>query len=340
MPTIQDVAKAAGVSIATVSRVINSPATVSVDKVKRVKSAIDELNYYPNSSGRNLRRSATKTLLMICAATISDVLDGAYEAAARQGYRIVATYADRRQLAKGMSYFNELFMGNVDGAILFSALRSDENLAKLCQTVPIVQCSSFLDLPNASSVSTDEEAAAYDAVTHLLETGKRRIGLITQENLPGAEDSYYIRRERGYCRALADAGIPIRQEMIFRTPGGVKNGYYAGKQLLKDKADGIFGVQDTFAYGALVAAQRMGLSIPEQVGIVGIDNTGISQLSDPGLTTVQQSFYEMGQVAVNMLIEQIRGEMDVKRNVYLQHRLLVRGSTVRGRSDGEEEGAR
>jgi LacI family repressor for deo operon, udp, cdd, tsx, nupC, and nupG len=338
MPTIQDVAKAAGVSIATVSRVINSPATVSTDKVKRVKSAIEELNYYPNSSGRNLRRSETKTLLMICAATISDVLDGAYEAAARQGYRIVATYADRRQLARGMSYFNELFMGNVDGAILFSALRSDESLVRLCQTVPIVQCSSFLDLPNASSVSTDEEAAAYDAVSHLIETGKRRIGIITQEIMPGAEDSYYTRRERGYRRALMDAGLPVKPERMVRVPGGVQNGYSAGRQLLSEqKVDGIFGVQDTLAFGALVAAQRLGLSIPEQVGIVGIDNTGFSQLSDPGLTTVEQSFHEMGQVAVNMLIEQIRGEMEVKRNVYLQHRLLVRGSTVRGRSDGEAE---
>lgn len=328
MATIEDVAKRAGVSVATVSRVINGTGVVSAKRAESVRSAVEELDFRPNASGRNLRRGETKTLLVICSVAINEVLNGIYDAAKGLGYRVIVNYISRSR-EQATSYFDEFFTGNVDGALLFGPFYDGTELTKIARRIPMVQCCGYLDIPNAFRVSIDEEKASYDITRHLIDQGRRRIGLITLD-MPGITEGFFIKREQGYRRALAESGIPYDPSIVKKCTTGYHNGYEIGKSFveMEQKVDALFSVQDIMAYGALQAILDAGLSVPGDIAVAGFDDIEIAQLSRPPITTISQPFYELGSVAARMLVSLIKGEVTTGEDLYLPHELIVRGSTV------------
>jgi LacI family repressor for deo operon, udp, cdd, tsx, nupC, and nupG len=327
--TIEDVARRAGVSVATVSRVINGSGTVSAERAALVRAAIEEMDYRPNSSGRNLRRAETKTLLVICSVALDDVLNGIHDAAGELGYRVVVNYIGRSR-ERMASYFDALFYGNVDGALLYSAFYNDNDLIKLSRTIPVVQCCSYLEIPNAFRVSIDEEKAAYDVTTHLIMLGCRRIGLASPD-LPGAQEAFPAKRERGYRRALAEHGITYDPSIVLRCVTSYDKAYRIGQRFaaLEKPVDALFCLQDILAVGVLQALKDAGISVPRDMALAGFDNFELSRLCRPRLTTISQPFYELGSVAAKMLVSRIRGEVATGQDVYLRHELIVRESSIR-----------
>lgn len=329
MATIEDVAKRAGVSVATVSRVINGTGVVSDERAAQVRAAIEELDYRPNTSGRNLRRGETRTLLVICAVALEPVLGGIHDAAEELGYRVVVNYIGRKR-EKSAPYFNEMFYGNVDGAILYSAFYNDPELFKIARTLPVVQCCSFLDIPNAFRVSIDEERAGYDMTMHLIGQGFRRIGLATLD-LPGVAESFAGKRERGYRRALEQSGLPYDQALVLNCHTGYETSLALGRQFaaMANRPDAVFCVQDILAMGVIQALRDGGLSVPGDVAVAGFDDLEVATLCRPRLTTIAQPFRELGSAATKTLVSLIRGETAAGRDIFLRHELIVRESTTR-----------
>lgn len=328
MATIEDVAKRSGVSVATVSRVINGSGVVSERLSGRVHEAIAELDYRPNFSGRNLRLGETRTLLVICSVALDVVLDGVYAAADELGYRVIVHYIGGARQRR--AYIDEWFYGNVDGAILYSAFFPDEELTKISRTLPLVQLCGYLDLPNAFRVSIDEERAAYDMTDLLLRRGFRRIGLATAD-IPGAQETFYHKRERGYRQALRDHGMPCDESLVLRSATGFEYGLELGRRFagLSYPPDCIFCVQDILAMGVVRALQDAGLRVPEDVAVAGFDDLDIAALCRPLLTTVAQPFASMGDAAVRLLVSQLHGENAAGQQVFLWHELIERESTKR-----------
>lgn len=328
VPTIEDVAIRAGVSVATVSRVLNNSHMVSSQKVERVLAAVKELNYQPNALGRSLRRSESKVILVVCPVVNDEVLQGIHDAAKELEYGVIINYVGpKRDLIA--PYFENFHFGYVDGAILFGAFYRSMELKKIAEQLPIVQCCGHMDLPNSFRVSIDDEKAAYDMTSHIISTGKKKIGLITLD-YKDIDEPVFSKREKGYKQALADNNIPFDPELRKVTFTSFESGYETCNQLLEqnNRPDAIFCVTDMLAFSAIRAIQDAGLSVPRDIAVGGFDNREITEICNPKITTIAQPFYEMGQVAFSMLVSKIKGDITVGRKVMMNHELIIRGSTV------------
>lgn len=328
MANIDDVAALAGVSSATVSRVLNQSDRVSPKTTKRVNDAIAKLEYVPNPFGRNLRRAETRRLTVICPIIIDDLLAGMYEEAGNLGYRLTINYITRTRdrIASYVETFNCDF---TDGAILYSVFYNQDEVNRLASHLPIVQCMSYFDIANCCKVSIDEKKAAFEATSHLIELGKKHIGLIMLET-PGVENSYRDRRMAGYRQALEANGIPFDPDLVRFGLNSLEMGYNLAGELLAQKKplDAIFAVQDTLAFGAMKRVQDAGLRVPDDIAIVGFDDFDISSFSNPRITSIRLPYHEMGRLAVQTLVGVLQGEISEGRNIELKHELVKRESTI------------
>jgi len=329
MVTIQDVAKAAGVSVATVSRVLNNHPSVSEKTRKKVQKVIEELNYQPNLLGRNLRRSETKMILVllqnIANPFYSKVIKGIEDVGHRNGYYITICNTDSDPDKENV-YLKLLKNRLVDGVIFLAPIISDEELTEIGKNYSVVQCCEYKELAEVSSVSIDNEAAAYKATQHLINQGHKRIGMIN--GISGFISETL--REKGYKRALQEAGIQIDPGLIIKESYGYKGGQRAAKYFLsiEKRPTAIFAVSDIIAIGAIKEIKDNGLSVPDDIAVVGFDDTGIASMYDPPLTTVAQPRYDLGRVAMEIMLERIKNNEAESRRVFLEHNLIIRESTV------------
>ncbi|MBP2643537.1 MAG: transcriptional regulator, LacI family [Firmicutes bacterium] len=328
MVTIADVAAMAGVSVATVSRVLNNSYIVSPEKRARVTEAIEALNYKPNVYGRNLRRTESKLILVVCSTVIEEIMNGIQDTAKDLGYDIVLNYTGSRK--KSLDSIKFLQNGLVDGVIYSNLFFADEELINISRQFPVVQCGELLDIPNSFLVSNRDEEAAYNIVHHLISQGKKRIGLVT---LSDAEASCHFskEREKGYIRALTDFNIPYDPELIRRGDMSFEYGLEAANYFLqmKNRPDAIFCVQDIPAVGCINAIKSAGVAIPDDIAVAGFDNVELAEMCDPPLTTVAQPFYEIGRETMRTLVSLIKGEITIGRHILLDSELIIRGSTVK-----------
>jgi LacI family repressor for deo operon, udp, cdd, tsx, nupC, and nupG len=326
MATIDDVAKLAGVSVATVSRVLNNNYTVGQKNRDKVLEAVQILNYQPNAFGRNLRRSETKMVLVVCTSVIEQAMNGINDTAKELGYDVILSYTHSN--GKGNNSIKFLENGLVDGVIFLNMIFKDEELINISKQYPVVQCGEYVDIPNAYLVSTNDERAAYEMVNHLINTGKRRIGYIAYDAF-GMNPYFSREREKGYKQALADNNIPFDPELIKSADRSYKSGVIAATRYLelKNRPDAVFCSRDNLAIACINTFETAGLAVPGDIAIAGFDNNEIAEMCSPALTTVAQSFYEMGCETMRMLIAQIKGEITVGRRVYINHKLVVRAST-------------
>ncbi|RLL40578.1 LacI family transcriptional regulator [Oceanobacillus piezotolerans] len=327
MATIQEVAKKAGVSTATVSRVLNNSESVKEKTRIRVEQAIRELNYEPSVLGRNLRNSESRLLLVLIPSIsnpfYTEIINGIEDTAISRGYNILLCETDSNPKREAI-YFNMIRNRLADGIILMDPTVNRKNLYDLASRHPIVQCSEFDERGEISYVTIDNELAAYQAVKHLIKLGNKKIALINTD-----EKFLYAReRRRGYEKALKEFDLPINSKWIRETERvHFEGGQQAMRSLLNelDKPNAVFSVSDVLAIGALKEIQLQGLKVPEEIAVVGFDKISFSNMTNPTLTTIAQPMYKMGCMSATMIINKIRGK-EVE-SLILDHELIIREST-------------
>jgi len=328
------VARVAGVSVATISRVINKKAGVSELAAAKVAKAIEELDYQPSLLGKNLRRSHTK-LVIVFIPTISNtffskVVLGMEAKAHENDYNIIICDT-RSEKAIEHKYIELIRNRFVDGAIFLSSSLESAEMIKLSQNYPIVQCCEFNDDIDVPCVSIDNEKAAYEITKHLIKLGHKKIALITADDKLNASSMYHSARlrEQGYKRALSESKIRANEEYIKRGKYNFKSGQLAMNELLELKSapTAVFAVADTIAIGALKACRGKGLEVPKDVAIAGFDDISFSTMVEPPLTTIAQPQFDLGYKAMELLIERIGSGTPQRRKVILEHELVIRGTT-------------
>ncbi|MFD1362073.1 LacI family DNA-binding transcriptional regulator [Lentibacillus salinarum] len=327
MSTIQEVAKYAGVSVATVSRVINKSDTVTEKTRLRVEKIIEELNYEPSALGRNLRTSESRLLLVLLPSIsnpfYSEIINGIQDTVISQGYNILLCETDSNPEREAI-YFNMLRNRLADGIISMDPTVNKDKLIELAANYPIVHCSEYDEDGTVAHVTINNELAAYQAVRHLIKLGQKNIALINTD-----ETFLYAReRRRGYEKALLEFGLPIRKEWIYHADKlEFQRGQQAVRKLFQqdDKPTAFFAVSDIYAIGALKEINAKGLRVPDDIALVGFDKISFSNMTYPTLTTVAQPMYRMGCTAADMIINKICGK-EVE-SIILDHELVIREST-------------
>ncbi|WP_099353684.1 LacI family DNA-binding transcriptional regulator [Fredinandcohnia onubensis] len=328
MANIQQVAQKAGVSVATVSRVLNNATSVSPKTRLKVENAIKDLNYEPSMLGRNLRNSESRLLLVLLPSIsnpfYTEIINGIQNTAITNNYNILLCETDSNPQRENI-YFNMIKNKLADGVISMDPTVNMNKLNELAENYSVILCSEYEEGGSIPYVTIDNELAAYQAVKHLIKLGHERIALINSD-----EKFLYARQRRnGYERALKEFNLPIRDEWIYHTKElEFQNGVQAMRVMyqLAEKPTAVFAVSDTLAIGALKGINGNGLHVPNDIALVGFDNISFSNMTNPTLTTISQPMYKMGSIAANMLISSIQGEK--VESVVLDHELIIRESTM------------
>jgi LacI family transcriptional regulator len=324
--TINDVARKAAVSVATVSKVINGRYGVAADTIQRVQSAIDELGYEASLAAQSLRNHKTNVIGVLVAdfePFSSEVLKGAADAIRGTGFELVVYSAGGRvgeHVGWERRYLSRLSGTLIDGAILVTPTVTDVSYG-----APIVAIDPHTGPSEMPTVDSDNWDGAHLGVTHLLELGHRRIGMITgRPDLQSAQ-----LREGGYRDALGAAGVPVDEELIQLGAYEPDVAREAARRLLTlpDRPTAIFAANDLSAITAIEAAAELGLRVPDDLSLVGFDNVPESALATPPLTTVEQPIRQMGQRAMDLLVRLIRQQPVETNHVRLSTRLVRRQST-------------
>lgn len=329
-PTIRDVARHAGVSHQTVSRVINGSEDVLPETRALVEAAIEEMGYRPSAIARSMARGSTHTLAIISPNltdyTFASVIEGAEVQARQHGYFVMSASASDPKAFREL--VDELVgHGRVDGLIVINPY-ADDRFKLMPRDFPLVFVGARSHDENICSISLDDERVAYEATRHLLSLGHTQIALVTG---PMTEDCSQDRTE-GYRRALSEAGIPFNESIVFEGDWSASSGQAALLALLEQGTTptAVFAQNDRMAMGVLRAARDANLQVPGQLSVIGVDDMPLSSYFDPPLTTMRQDMPQIGQEAIRMLMNIIQ-----KKNVDLQGikfpaQLVIRQSTGKG----------
>ena len=324
--SIQKIARLAGVSVATVSRVLNNSDTVKAKNRERVLQAIKESNYQPNLLARQLR-TARSNMLLVMVSNIAnpfcaEVVKGIEEEAEKNGYRILLCNSGS-DLARSTSGLQLLSGKMVDGIITMNALSSLPELTTMIGDAPWVQCAEYADTGSISCVGINDVEAAQGAVSRLADSGRRRIALINHDH------SYRNARlrERGYKSVLHVHGLAY-QQVTYAQDLSAAAGKRAMEQLLSqdEKPDAVFAVSDSLAAGALRAIAQAGLRVPEDIAVIGFDGTELAEVVSPQLTTVEQPSRAIGRTAVSLLMKRIDDPDAAVERVMMDWRVIDRAS--------------
>lgn len=316
MPTTMlDVARLAGVSTATVSRVLNNPEVVNEDTRCRVMDAIQQLDYKINVAARRLRTNQTRLIAVviptIAEPAINQVVEAVEDAAIEQGYTLLL--CSTRGDAEREQWYIDLLTQQmaVDGVLYVSPRAAPEDVARLAQgPAPLVLCNYTIDDPAVPSVWIDHVSSTYQVTRYLIELGHRRITLL---NLAAPFYQPARMRRRGYEQALAELGLepdPARITEIRQPTYDTDEWREVIDHLLAqpDRPTAIVAFNDEVALEVYAACRAHGLSIPRDLSVTGCDDTLLARHADPPLTTVRIPAYELGRQAMNLLLLRIDGK--------------------------------
>jgi LacI family transcriptional regulator len=326
--SIYDVAREARVSVFTVSAVVNHKSHVGKKLRERVEIAIRKLNYRPNLLARSLAKQKTHTIGMIVP-DISNpffpmVVRGAEDAAQKRGYNLLLCNSDDTQ-EKEENALELLLSKRVDGILLTKAICDlSPPLRQLVQEmrVPIVLVMRTFPKISRDAVITDDYRGAYEAVCHLARSGRKRIGLIGGPR----KVSNGKARWEGFRDALKDNNLDLDPNLVIDGDYRMESGYRAGNLLLSHRPDGVYVANFLMTVGLLKAAEEMGLRCPEDFGLVSFDDYPWLGIFHPKLTTVELPKYQLGQEAVELLLDRIAGKDGPGVLKKLQPELRVRES--------------
>ena len=338
MSTIHDVAKRAGVSAMTVSRVINRSNYISPKTRERVEAAVAELGYVPNTLARSLRMKGTQTLALV----LSDITNpffttlgrGVQDAARAQGFNVIFCNTDESETEQAEQLIT-LVQKRVDGVLLVPAASSAEPVAYLKKhKIPVVVLDRRVQGCSVDSVRCDSELGAYQLTKLLLDLGHRRIAVLSgPEAVSTASD-----RVAGYRRALAEAGCSPAAELVFHGTYTLAGGRQMARAALAQspRPTAFFAANNFIAIGAYQALKETGLRVPEDVAIAAFDDLPLTMMVEPFFTVVAQPAYEMGQHAIQLLLARLGGEEPAEcREVILPFELIVRQSGGRALAASE-----
>jgi len=327
---MRDVAQHAGVSVTTVSHVINNTRPVSYELRMRVTEAMQELGYQTNILARGLRKGETLTVGVILPDSanpfFAEVARGVEDASFMNGYSVILCNTDSN-LEKERIYTDVLVKKQVDGILFIAAGLSTENIQSLLdREMPLVIVDRQVPEVNVDCVLTNNRQGGYLAAHHLISLGHRRIGCIVgPENIRSS-----LERLTGYRDAIQEAGLPFDKTLIVKGDFQYESGYEAAHRLLTidDPPSAIFAFNDLMAVGALSYALEKGYPVPAGLSVVGFDDVRLAVYANPPITTVMQPKYEIGELATQILLERMKNpETDPCRRM-LETRLILRKSTA------------
>lgn len=329
---LEDIARKAGVSRSTVSRVINNEPYVSERTRAKVRAVIDAVGFSPNLAARMLVTQRTRVIGVVIPHTLlvtfqdpyyyPTLLQGVSEATNEHDYATLLwwgqSYDDEDRFARRILQQNRL----MDGLIVASAVSDDPLIPRLVDLgipfVTVERPAGYED--RVSYVSVDNIQAAQNAVTHLISLGRRRVGTITGalDNVDGQD------RLTGYRTALQNAGLPFDPALVAEGRFTHQSGAIGARKLLKAGADAIFAGNDISAQGALETLKEAGVRVPEDIAVIGFDDLPNSVQATPQLSTVRQPIQQKGIVATNLLLDLIEGRVEGPRQILLPTQLVIR----------------
>jgi LacI family transcriptional regulator len=331
MTTIREVAERAGVSLTTVSHVVNRSRFVSEDTRKRVLEAMQDLNYRPNAVARSLRSGKTHTLGLILPDSsnpfFAEIGREVEKTAFTEGYSVMLCNTER-DLAREELYVRLLSDKQVDGVIFVAAGEQIDSLAYLLeQHTPIVVVDRDLSYDEVDAVLTDNLLGGYQATQHLIALGHQRIACISGP-VNGARS---MERVSGYRRALEEYGIAEDPALLLIGDYHPQSGRDAAHHLLSldNRPTAIFACNDLMAIGVIRAVTAERLSIPDNVAVVGFDNIELANYTTPSLTTVAQPITEIGALSASLVIQRIAEPHRPAERPKLPTQLIMRESTVK-----------
>lgn len=336
--TLKQIAEQLNLSVATVSKALKGYKDVSPNTKKRVEALVKELNYSPNLSAVGLRTSQTKTIGAIIPTIVhhffSEVIQGVLKEAEANGYMVILLQSDERyEMEK--KQIDLLINKGVDGILisLSNETKTDDYLKKIQSSgVPVVLFDKISKTFNCSKVMIDDRMSAYNAVTHLLQKGYRKIAHFRG----GYNPQNSIDRFLGYKKALEDFGIPFDESLVHVCDNNsdFEDGYNAAKELMKtsgNTVDALFTITDVLAVGAMKYFEDQGLKMPDDIAVIGFSNWFMSSVITPSLSTVYQPGVEMGKQAVAVLCEEIQAKLQNKpfdyQKIILPTHVIPRDST-------------
>lgn len=326
--TIKDVAREAGVSVATVSRVLNGSPNVSKASAKLVNETIERLGYSPNFLGRNLRKRATNVILVIIPnaehSLYMKICVGMQNYAQKVGYDII-TASSNATTAVETRHMNMLFNRTVDGVVLMGTSYDADTLNRLAENYDIALCCEGVTGANVLTVTVDDEQAGYDAASVLIAKGHRRFGFIGAESTALSASQ----REHGFRRALSEHNIDLPEVCVYKDTYDQENGAVAMEKFMKlpKPPTAVFAVSDILAMCAIRKAAELGLEVGKDVSVMGFDNISMCELTNPSLSTVEQPCYEMGELICKKLIDNFTASEKDNKYYSVAHKVILREST-------------
>ncbi|GAB5490347.1 MAG: substrate-binding domain-containing protein [Phototrophicaceae bacterium] len=330
-PTMKDVAREANVSVATVSRFINDPEEVSEKLQIRVQEAMSLLNYHPSSFARGFKMQETRLIGLIMPlldhpffSRLAQVME---QELFRNNYRVIISNTEEDE-TRELEYVEMMMRQRVDGVIINSAIENTDYLFQLqSQNIACVLIDRDVELFDCSKVFSDNSLGGYLGMKYLLELGHRNIKVVAPFNF--AQPMQH--RLRGIRQALAEFSVPEPSDMfLMSNDPSFEMGINAGKYLaqLDPLPTAIFALTDVTAVGVLHGLAQMGLTVPDDVSVMGYDGVPLSAYIMPSLTTIAQPITQMGIKAVEILLNQLRNPDLPSDRIVLPNQLLIRESTL------------
>ncbi|GAE35272.1 LacI family DNA-binding transcriptional regulator [Halalkalibacter akibai] len=309
MATIEDVAKLAGLSRSTVSRVINHHPYVSEKKKQLVYAAMKQLEYYPNSSAQRLRRQKTDTIAVLVPRLTNPFFPVLIEeldlVAVEHGLQLLICQTQQNE-EKELSFLNLLKTKQVDG-LIFTAIENDwETIAPYKEWGPIILCNEYKSEATVPIVRLNQVKGSYLGTKHLIESGHTKIAFCG-----GTESELGIDRKKGFMKAMEEAGLIMSEDWFFPSSYSIDCGKDILKTLfaMKNRPTAVFTGSDEIAAGIIKEAKSLGVSIPDELAVIGFDDQPIAELMEPALTTIQQPVKDMGKKTMEVMVSMLNSDI-------------------------------
>ena len=337
--TLEDIAKQAGVSRSTVSRVVNGQPNVREDVRTRVQQVIRRTGYHPHAAARTLASQRSWMIGLVLPRSVSafftdpyfpHLTQGVAQACNQYNYTLglflIGNKEDEEKIIPRVSR-----RGFLDGILVQTGQLGEQLIDQLANSkIPLVIAGRPFNPDGVSYIDVDNTDAAYNAVSHLIRLGYERVGTIAGP----ANNTTSIDRKEGYLRALAERGRTLDEALVAEGDFTEASGYYAMQRLLPARPDAVFAASDIMAMGAMRAAREAGLQVPQDMAFVGFDDLPLAPLATPPLTTVRQPVNQFGSAAVEILVDLIENGIRPPRRVMMVTELVIRESCGASRRRG------